>query len=92
MDKKFLNRVVNQIFGETTMEYNGDCWVTKFPFSYKPYCYNPNLLNHLFREFSEHCRDVYSLNKDERDYLYKEYLIKLVEWEEIRYNRWKRNS
>ena len=77
MDKKFLNKVVDQIVSETMLNhYMGEI---QFPFSsssYSPPLSHPfpsYFLLPFYSEYSKHCRDVYGLNDDEIEYVWKEY-------------------
>jgi len=79
MDKKFLNRVLDQIVSETTIDYGKETIRTPFPLI------NPNAFaRYLFTSrspifhrqpspfisFISHCRDVYGVNDDEIDYVW----------------------
>ena len=75
MDYKFLNKVLGQIVNETTIDY--DEGVIKshfllflsFPPSFFLFFSSP-----LFPfSFSDHCEDVYGLNKEETEYVWEEY-------------------
>ena len=80
MDTKFLNKVVDQIVSETTIDYDEGRLYTPFsPISYhfsylisflqSPICYRP-LLHRLLRI---HCKNIYGLNDDEVNYVWNEY-------------------
>jgi len=76
MDKKFLNKVVDQIVGETRINYRID--KISFPFhnifsEWVPFDFNYQKF--LFTSFYTHCRDVYGLNNEETDYVWGEYVI-----------------
>lgn len=80
MDKKFLNKVLDQIVRETEIDYVNKR--TYFPFSSFFYHYpNPILflsthsLSTLFSSFSKHCKDIYGLNKSEIDYVWGSFII-----------------
>ena len=74
MDKKFLNKVLDQLVRETEIH-------TEFGRIYTPISSTPLRhptyypLTHRFSPFffSKHCRDVYGLNDDEIEYVWKEY-------------------
>tara|TARA_R110002126_G_scaffold218583_1_gene364292 strand:- start:187 stop:462 length:276 start_codon:yes stop_codon:yes gene_type:complete len=79
MDKRFLHKVLNQLVRETRIDY--DMGEIQFPFGSSsllasPF-YRPRLLlvvfSRLYSEYSKHCRDVYGLNEEETDYVWKEY-------------------
>ena len=77
MDKKFLNKVLDQIVNETTIDYEkGEIQI---PFSDISIDIPHSLLLHhldfhpfLFL-FSDHCKNVYGLNKEETEYVWEEY-------------------
>jgi hypothetical protein len=66
MDKKFLNKVIDQIVRETRMDYGmGEI---QFPFST-----SPSFSLSLSFLFTKHCEDVYGLNDDEIEYVWDNY-------------------
>tara|TARA_B110000503_G_C6814443_1_gene276334 strand:+ start:40 stop:303 length:264 start_codon:yes stop_codon:yes gene_type:complete len=77
MDKKFLHKVLDQIVSETTIDYEkGEIQI---PFSDISIDIPHSLLLHhldfhpfLFL-FSDHCKNVYGLNKEETEYVWEEY-------------------
>ena len=77
MDKKFLNKVLDQIVSETRIDYE---WgEIQIPFSDLSIDIPHSLLLHhldfhpfLFL-FSDHCKNVYGLNKEETEYVWEEY-------------------
>jgi hypothetical protein len=79
MDYKFLNKVVDQIVSETRIDY--DMEEIQFPFPSSLFSFRsilPSLLlflffRHLSILFPNHCRDIYGLNDDEIEYVWKEY-------------------
>ncbi len=80
MDKKFLNKVVDQIVRETRIDY--DMGEIQFPFSPYPFptlnpSYSPSFPPYFplsfYSEYSNHCRDVYGLNNEESKYVWEEY-------------------
>ena len=73
MDKEFLNKVVNQIVGETRIDYdqNGDI-------IYPPFTSSGVYKSFLYRElgtigFYAHCREIYGLEVLEIRYVWNEY-------------------
>ena len=85
MDKKFLDRVIDQVVNETTIDYDKETIRTPFPLI------NPNAFaRYLFTSrspifhrqpspfisFISHYRDVYRLNDDEVNYIW-------VKWRDI---------
>ena len=84
MDRKFLNKVVDQIMSETTIDYEEEKVYTPFSVplsSYSSLLFNlPRhegdrwvYLSNDFPIFVWHCKNVYGLNKSEIDYVWKEY-------------------
>ena len=82
MDYKFLDKVVDQIVSETMVDYDKER--IKTPFRHLSYSFllhfqlPTNLLassktSALLSSFSDHCKKVYGLNKDEVGYVWKEY-------------------
>jgi len=73
MDNKFLDKVIEQILSETRVI--DDKVYTPFSFSslsslvYPPFLSSPSLLS----SFISHCKEVYSLNKEETDYVWTKY-------------------
>ena len=88
MDYKFLNKVVSQLVSEIRMsdDYKGDeVWVWRnifVPFSFTPISFQsflPGPLSTsrfppLYILFTQHCEDVYGLNKEEIEYVWDEYV------------------
>jgi len=73
MDKKYLDKVLDQLVSETKIDYNER--TIFLPFSFSPFsysCYSLQLLL-LFSPFSKHCKEVYGLNKQEIEYVWEEY-------------------
>ena len=77
MDKKFLDKVVDQIVDETIIDYDKEKLHTPFRllpflsiFSSLPLSFLPLSLS---IPFSQHCKVVYGLNDDEIRYVWNEY-------------------
>ena len=70
MDYKFLQKVVDQIVSETRIDYGRK--VIETPFRSYPFSIFL-LLVVVPRLFSIHCRDIYGLNDNEIEYVWKEY-------------------
>ena len=68
MDKKFLNKVLDQIVSETEID---DSEVVRFPFP--PYSFPLSTLFLVSPFFPKHCRNIYGLNKEEIEYVWNEY-------------------
>ena len=76
MDYKFLDKVIDQLVRETEIH-------TEFGRIYTPISSTPSSLPLPFLSpffslspllfFSKHCRDIYGLNDDEIEYVWKEY-------------------
>ena len=69
MDYKFLDKVVDQIVSETTIDY--DRKVIGTPLHFIPFdFFHPSFTSSIYPLiFSKHCRGVYGLNDDEIDRL-----------------------
>ena len=74
MDKRFLDKVVDQIISETIIDY--DMGKIQFPFSSFSFSFRFSLFLSPISSsfFSDHCEDVYGLNDDEIKYVWKEYV------------------
>ena len=68
MDKKYLDKVVDQLVRETRIDYD-EGWLYT-PFSSLPSYISLFLPPHYF---SHHCNNVYGLNKHEIEYVWNEY-------------------
>jgi hypothetical protein len=71
MDYKFLQKVVDQIISETMIDYGRKVIETPF----RSYSFSA-LSSSLFRSFPLfpiHCKEVYGLNEDEIEYVWKVY-------------------
>ena len=85
MDNRFLNKVVSQILSETKMgnkTREDSIWRKIFvPFSFTPIflsSFLPGPLSTspfppLYILFTQHCEEIYGLNKDETEYVWNEY-------------------
>ena len=75
MDKRFLDKVVDQIVSETMVDYEKERAYTPFSF----FSLSPRLFSSLLSFFSprspftKHCKNVYGLNKEETEYVWEEY-------------------
>jgi len=70
MNKKYLDKVVDQLVSETRIESNGFYTPFSSPPS-SPYLSSSLLLLPIF--FSDHCRDIYGLNNEEINYVWEQY-------------------
>ena len=79
MDKRFLNKVLDQIVSETRIDYNtqeGDDEGRIYTPFQKPFSLSFSCLSFLlvsFKTFYRHCEEIYGLNYDETEYIWKEY-------------------
>ena len=75
MNIKFLDKVYDQILSETRII--DDKGLIHFPFILPYLRLNDNKDNFFFplinQRFYPHCKDVYSLNKEETDYMWGKY-------------------
>ena len=79
MDKKFLDKVVDQIVSETRFDYDEE--MIYFPFYFRGESVF-NRFSSIFHDyfstyfpiFHEHCEDIYGLNKQEGVYVWKKYI------------------
>jgi len=74
MDKRFLDKVVDQLVSETEIYHDEEEVSVPFP----PFSHTfPFLLSFLlvysYVPFTKHCRDVYGLNIHEIKYVWDEY-------------------
>ena len=81
MDNKFLNKVVDQIVSETMV--NGETERIKTPFRQLSYSFTLHFqlptstsssTSVLYSSFSRHCKEIYSLNDDEVNYVWDKYV------------------
>ncbi len=74
MNKEFLNRVIKQVTSETRMDFTrGRVYTFFLPF----FLFHPILFLLPHPLFSEHCKNVYGVNNEEIDYVWKEYKDKM---------------
>ena len=89
MDKKYLHRVVDQIVSETEIDWDDmkDRVVTRNTIRVQSFFYEADFFhlipdpeqNYFFnRYFVRHCKEVYGLNDDEVDYVWKEYVNSVI--------------
>ena len=74
MDNKFLDKVVDQIVGETKIDYDQEILYTPFelPFSVSPI--SAIFIHISLVSFFTHCEEVYGLTYDELEYVWKKYI------------------
>jgi len=82
MDYKFLHRVLDQLVYETEIDYESKRFDPPFT---RPSFFPPHLSSIPFTTINRidshsplipfiiHCREIYGLNDDEMDYVWKEY-------------------
>ena len=73
MDKKFLNKVVDQLVNETKIDYEKKKIILSFFLFPTAPPVNPKHLDMFVPIFYKHCSDVYGLNNDEIKYVWREY-------------------
>lgn len=71
MDKNYLGKVVDQIVRETRIDYDEGSLYTPFTLFAIPSLLHP----HFSSLFSQHCKEVYGLNEDEIDYVWRGYKV-----------------
>jgi len=82
LDKKFLDKVCEQIISETRID--DDKLYLPFPFlPFLPFSSlsPPNISfypSYLYSFFSYHCKDVYGLNEQEEDYVWNRYKVEIT--------------
>ena len=74
MNNKFLDKVIGQIISET-MLIDNKLYAPFFPFFVSLSSYHS--FSSPSQYFSEHCENIYGLNNDEIDYVWKEYKAKM---------------
>jgi hypothetical protein len=93
MEKKFLDKVVDQIISETRMDYENERVYTPFSSpisSYSRLIYRLTIypytkvyfsLKHIISSippFPHHCKEVYGLNDEEIEYVWGKYIKELL--------------
>ena len=79
MDNKFLNKVLDQLVRETTIDYENDRIFTPFSPNSLPVSLLLSIVKDwntsplLHRLLRRHCKEVYGLNEDEVRYVWGEY-------------------
>ena len=71
MNNKFLDKVCDQIVSETRVKDD----LLHSPFSLLPHLISSPRFSSLFLlpSFISHCKEIYSLNEQEIEYIWKEY-------------------
>ena len=75
MDYKFLDKVIDQLVRETEIDHDK----VRIKFPSLPFFYYPFLTlstphyQAISNIFYDHCENVYGLNKDEVEYIWKKY-------------------
>ena len=75
MDKQYLDKVLDQLVGETTIDHDK----VRIKFPSLPFFYYPFLTlstphyQAIFNIFYDHCENVYGLNIEEIEYVWNEY-------------------
>ena len=92
MNNKFLDKVCGQIVSETRIDDKVYFpFIPAYTFSHSLFPTTSSLFSRFssfLLRFSSHCKEVYSLNKEETDYIwdkYKEGLTTLMDKKELTY-------
>ena len=81
MDKRYLDKVIDQIVSETMV--NGETERIKTPFRQLSYSFtlhfqlpssSSSSTSVLLSSFSRHCKEIYGLDKDEVGYVWDKYV------------------
>ena len=76
MDKKFLDKVIEQLKRETKFESREDGLYWSYPFSPKLTILKPYFTANKDSHFYKHCRNVYGLkNEEEIQYVMGKYIV-----------------
>ena len=70
MDNNYLDKVIDQIVSDTSIEHAEEMLYTPFSPSFYPLSLNFSLTP---IHFSHHCKNIYGLNEREIKYVWKEY-------------------
>ena len=73
MDKKFLNKVIDQLVNETRVDYDEKKIWFIFSSTY-PYNFSGSIFATIYSSFFSHCQDVYALSPEEVVYVWKKYI------------------
>jgi hypothetical protein len=71
VDKKFLDKVLEQIVRESIVDHEEEVVYTPFGPHYHFIYFHRSLP--ISEYFNIHCKDIYGLNKEEIEYVWKEY-------------------
>jgi len=71
VDKKFLDKVLEQIVRESIVDHEEEVVYTPFGIHYYFIYFYRSPPNSEY--FNIHCKDIYGLNKEEIEYVWKEY-------------------
>jgi len=77
LDNKFLNKVYNQIISETRI-INDKVYTPFFPIFYPLLSSRDPFPPRFLSSFFFHCKEVYCLNKEETEYVWREYKKELI--------------
>jgi hypothetical protein len=83
MDKRFLNKVLDQLVSETRIDMDGEKGRMYTPLTFPSFLTSLTVFDlfsslyssskYVFTFFSDHCEDVYGLNDDEVKYVWNVY-------------------
>ena len=68
MDKRYLDKVIDQIVSETEIDYEKEKVYTTFSFPHPTFDSSP--FSYIF---TTHCKEVYGLYYEETEYVWNEY-------------------
>ena len=77
MDYKFLNKVLDQLVSETRIDYDRRVIESPLPPLFIHFFLSPS--SFFLPSFVDHCRDVYGLNIQETEYVWKEYRETIID-------------
>ena len=78
MDKKFLNKVIDQIVSETIVDIDDDKVTYPVKLSIQVFYETPFTSYPICHTFVQHCEEVYGLKPDEIKYVWREYKFTLL--------------
>jgi hypothetical protein len=73
MDKKFLNKVVDQLVSESVVDFEKDRVTYPVELSINIFYETPFASYGISSQFVRHCEEVYGLKPDEIKYVWREY-------------------
>ena len=74
LDKEFLDKVCDQIISETILDDDAELLHTPFTLMYLLSVQHPPIPSYILRALTSHCKEVYSLNEQEIEYVCTKYM------------------